>query len=144
MNNYDENRQNTQPPQEQYSQQQQYYPPQQQYYSPQQQYPPQQQYYPPQQQSYQPQAPQQAPVRRRNGIGNAGFVLSIIGLALCWVPVGGSILWFLGFLFSFIGLFKRPKGLAIAGMAISCVSIALFIILLMAGAVAGLFNFLDY
>ena len=39
------------------------------------------------------------------------------------------ILWFLGFLFSFIGLFKRPKGKAIAGMVISVVSLVTLIVL---------------
>ena len=71
---------------------------------------------------------QPQPVSRKNGIGTAGLVLSIIGLALCWVPVVNLILWFLGFLFSFIGVFKRPKGKAIAGLIISVVSIVAVIL----------------
>ena len=54
--------------------------------------------------------------------------MSIVGLALCWVPIVNVILWFLGFLFSFIGVFKRPKGKAIAGLIISVVSIVAIIL----------------
>ena len=55
-------------------------------------------------------------------------MLSILGLALFWVPIVDLILWFLGFLFSFIGMFKRPKGKAIAGLIISVISIVVIII----------------
>lgn len=77
----------------------------------------------------QPAAVQPQPVRRKNGIGTAGLVLSIIGLVLCWVPVADFILWFLGFLFSFIGMFKRPKGVAIAGLVISIVCLVVLIVI---------------
>ena len=77
----------------------------------------------------QPAAVQAQPVRRKNGIGTAGLVLSIIGLVLCWVPVADFILWFLGFLFSFIGMFKRPKGVAIAGLVISIVCLVVLIVI---------------
>ena len=76
---------------------------------------------------------QPQPVSRKNGISTAGLVLSIIGLALCWVPGVNLVLWFLGFLFSFIGVFKRPKGKAIAGLIISAVSIV--VIILVYGAI---------
>lgn len=80
----------------------------------------------------QPQAQLQAapvqPAKSKNGFGTAGLVLSILGLALFWVPIVDLILWFLGFLFSFIGMFKRPKGKAIAGLIISVISIVVIII----------------
>ena len=76
----------------------------------------------------QPQTAAAQPVSRKNGISTAGLVLSIVGLALCWVPIVNVILWFLGFLFSFIGVFKRPKGKAIAGLIISVVSIVAIIL----------------
>ena len=81
--------------------------------------------------------PQPQPVRRSNGIATAGLVLSILGLALCWIPIVDVILWFLGFLFSFIGVFKRPRGKAIAGLIISVISI-LVIILVLGGIGAAL------
>ena len=69
---------------------------------------------------------------RSNGLGKAGFVLSIISLALILfcicVPLAlvvgipaSLILCGLGFLFSFIGIFKSPRGLAIAGLVLSLV-----------------------
>ena len=84
----------------------------------------------PVQPSVQPQAAaaQPQPVSRKNGISTAGLVLSIVGLALCWVPFVNLILWFLGFLFSFIGIFKRPKGKAIAGLIISAISLVVIIL----------------
>ena len=56
-----------------------------------------------------------------NGLGVAGFVLGLIGLPLFFIPLFG----FLGFLFSFIGVFKEPRGLAIAGLVISIISLLL-------------------
>ena len=58
--------------------------------------------------------------RRSNGLGTAGFVTALIGLLICWAI--GGILTFLGFIFSFIGLFKSPRGLAIAGFIMSIIS----------------------
>ena len=56
-------------------------------------------------------------------MGTAGFVLSLISLALCWLPVFNVILFLLGLAFSIVGvsLRNRKKGLAIAGLAISVV-----------------------
>lgn len=64
---------------------------------------------------------------KSNGIGTAGFVLSLIGLILFWLPVPGWILWVLGSLFSFFGLFKSPRGLAFAGFIISIVTTAIIV-----------------
>jgi hypothetical protein len=51
-----------------------------------------------------------------NGLGTAGFVLGIIGLII--FPIG-IVFGTLGFIFSFVGLFKIPRGLAIAGLILS-------------------------
>ena len=72
-------------------------------------------------------------VQQKNGIGTAGFVLALIGLLLCWVPVLNWILWILGVVFSFIGVFKKPKGLSIAGLIISFIGI--IVILSLAAAI---------
>ena len=40
--------------------------------------------------------------RRTNGLGTAGFVLSLITFIFGWVPVFGWIIWILGLIFSFI------------------------------------------
>ncbi len=62
---------------------------------------------------------------RSNGAGTTGFVLALIALFLGWVPVLGWILWILGAVFSFIGVLKTPKGMAIAGLVISFIGIIL-------------------
>lgn len=82
----------------------------------------------------QPQAVQQnvyvAQEKRSNGIGTAGFVLALIAFFLCWVPVLDWILWALGAIFSFIGVFRRPRGLAIAGLVISFIGVIIIIAVL--------------
>jgi hypothetical protein len=73
---------------------------------------------------------------KSNGIGTAGFVLALIGLLFFWVPVIKWILWFLGAIFSIVGCFKEPRGLAIAGVVISFIGIILIIAFV--GALASL------
>jgi len=65
--------------------------------------------------------------KKSNGIGTAGFVLALIAVFLGWVPVLGWIIWLLGLILSFVGVFKQPKGLAIAGLVISLIGIILLL-----------------
>ena len=65
--------------------------------------------------------------KKSNGVGTAGFVLALIALFLGWVPVLGWILWILGLILSFVGIFKTPKGLAIAGLVISLIGIIMLV-----------------
>ena len=79
-------------------------------------------------------------VRRTNGLGTAGFilaVLTVLTIVLGWVPVFGWFTWALGLLFSFIGMFKAPRGLAIAGFIISLLGLVmiLFVFALIAAAI---------
>ncbi|MBN2727618.1 MAG: hypothetical protein JXR53_00170 [Bacteroidales bacterium] len=78
--------------------------------------------------------------KKTNGIGTAGFVLALIAILLGWAPVVGWVLWLLGLIFSFAGLFKAPRGLAIAGLIISLIGIILLITVL--GAIAASIDFL--
>lgn len=64
-----------------------------------------------------------------NGLGIAGFILSLLALFLGWIPVLGWILWGLGLLFSFIGLFKAPRGFAFAGFLLALVDLIAFLFL---------------
>jgi hypothetical protein len=73
--------------------------------------------------------------RKTNGLATAGFVLALIGLFLSWVPVLGWIVWLLGLIFSFAGMFKSPRGLAIAGFIISLID--LIILIAFVGAIAA-------
>jgi len=51
-----------------------------------------------------------------NGMGTAGFVVSLVGLILC-----GGLLCPLGLIFSLVGLGRQPRGLAIAGTVIGSI-----------------------
>lgn len=62
-----------------------------------------------------------------NGLGTAGFVLALLGLILCWVPMVNFVLWILGLILSLIGIFKRPRGLAIAGLVLSFIFVLITI-----------------
>lgn len=73
---------------------------------------------------------------KSNGVGTAGFVLSLVALFLGSVPFIGWILWLLGIIFSFAGIFKQPRGLAIAGLVISLIGI--IVILFISGTVLAL------
>ncbi|MDR1561672.1 MAG: TMEM43 family protein [Dysgonamonadaceae bacterium] len=70
---------------------------------------------------------------KSNGVGTAGFVLALITVFICWIPFLSWILWILGLVLSFVGVFKQPNGLAIAGLVISLIWLILFI------SVGGLF-----
>lgn len=64
---------------------------------------------------------------KSNSLGTAGFVLALLAIVFSWVPVVDFILWFLGALFSFIGLFKSPRGLAVTGFILSFIGIIIII-----------------
>ncbi len=70
----------------------------------------------------------QAPVVQKNGIGTAGFVLALIALFTFWVPILGWILWILGAILSLVGVFRAPKGLAIAGLVISFIDVIVLLL----------------
>ena len=61
-------------------------------------------------------------------IGIVGFILALLAVFLCWVPIFGWVLWSLGLILSFIGVFGRPRGFAIAGLIISLIDLILLIV----------------
>jgi hypothetical protein len=71
-------------------------------------------------------------VRKKNGMGTAGFVLALLGVLFGWVPALGWILWLLGLIFSIIGITRTPKGLAIAGLVLSLIGIIVIIVFVVA------------
>ena len=73
--------------------------------------------------------------KKKNGIGTAGFILSLLGLIFCWFPIVGYILLGLGFIFSVIGVFKAPRGMAITGIILSCIGSVLAVAI--GGALIG-------
>ena len=72
---------------------------------------------------------QQAPAAS-NAMGTAGFIIALVTFFLFWIPVLGWILWLLGLIFSGIGVTRKPKGLAIAGLVISLIGLILLIVVL--------------
>lgn len=67
---------------------------------------------------------EQQPWRRpTNGLGVAGFTVSLISLFICWIPVIGWLMVLIGLGLSIAGLFRNPRSLAIAGVIISGVVI---------------------
>ncbi len=76
--------------------------------------------------------------KKSNGIGTAGFILALLSLFLGWIPVLGWIMWLLGLILSAVGMTKKPKGLAIAGLVISLIGIVFLLLFFSAaGAVAA-------
>jgi len=84
----------------------------------------------------------QAPQLQSNGIGTAGFVLALIALFLSWIPGVGWVMWFLGLILSFIGMFKSPKGLAITGFIVSLID--LIVLIFVIGAIVSMFGILAH
>lgn len=87
---------------------------------------------------------QPVPQSNVNGFGIAGFSLAILAIIFCWTPGFNFICWFLGLVFSIVGLcVKKSKALAIAGLIISLVNLIILVLifgfftLLLAGAAAN-------
>jgi len=80
--------------------------------------------------------------KKSNGVGVAGFILALLALFLGWIPILGWILWVLGLILSFVGVFRKPRGIAIAGLIISLIGIVLLIVVFTAGfaAISALFS----
>jgi len=78
---------------------------------------------PPHQNPYSPQPQQAAYVEQpKNTTGTVGFVLSLVSIITCGCAAPIALL------VSFIGLFKAPRGLAIAGVIISAIQTLLLVI----------------
>ena len=94
-------------------------------------------YYPPQYAYQQPyQQPQVVMMKSpTNGLGTTGFILALLAILVSWVPGLDVLMWLLGLVFSAIGCFKQPRGLAVAGLVISLLD--LIVLILAVGAVGG-------
>lgn len=73
--------------------------------------------------SHQHQPPMQPPRSESNGLGLAGFIVSLVGLVSC------GLLSPIGMVMSFVAMFRQPKGFAIAGFVIGLIGSAWAIIL---------------
>lgn len=75
-----------------------------------------------------------------NPMGLAGFIMSIVMFLFWWTPYAGFPLWIMAVVFSAIGLNRKPRALAIAGLVIA-VAVPLMLILFVValfGTVAAL------
>jgi len=70
------------------------------------------------------------PRAETNPIGLTGFILSIVAIVFSWLPFIGWLCWLVGLVLSIVGLFRRPKGFAIAGLVISLIGFVVMFILL--------------
>lgn len=66
----------------------------------------------------------------RNGLGTAGFVISLISAIFCWVPGVNFFVWLVGLILSLVGVFRKPRGLAITGLVISCIDIIVIVVVI--------------
>lgn len=80
----------------------------------------------------------QQQVKQSNGLGTAGFIFALLSLLFCWATGVNWVVWFLGALFSIIGVFRKPKGLAIAGLVMSFIDVILLIAVF--GTLLAIFN----
>ncbi len=75
------------------------------------------------------------PAKESNGLGIAGFVIAIVGVLLCWIPIFGLIVAIVATVFSAIGFRAATKsgaphkGLSIAGLVLGILELlaAIFI-----------------
>lgn len=77
-------------------------------------------------------------VPQNNAAGIVGFIFALLGLLLSWAPGANFVVWIIGFLASLIGLFKKPRGLAITGLLLSLIDVILIVVF--ASAIASLVN----
>lgn len=68
------------------------------------------------------------PAPQSNWMGVTGFALSLSLLLFFWVPVMNLALLVAGMVFSIMGMRREPKGLAIAGVVISSLFLAVLVL----------------
>ncbi|HEX2836759.1 MAG TPA: type II secretion system protein GspG [Phycisphaerales bacterium] len=90
----------------------------------------------------------QQPSSGSNGLGIAGFIMSLLGLltscCMCFVPWLG-LLSVVGLVLSFIAVFRKPRGLAITGIILGAIGVIILLLALlvhgMANSVGGVMQF---
>ena len=72
---------------------------------------------------------------KTNGLAIGGFICSLVGMLCCFIPMIGIV----GLILSIVGINKiktsgeKGKGLAIAGIILGAIAVALYVILLLIG-----------
>ena len=65
-----------------------------------------------------------------NPIGLVGFITSVVAIFLVLLPIVNLIIWLTGLILSIIGMSKKPKTLAVAGLIISGVTFLVLIVII--------------
>ena len=68
-----------------------------------------------------------------NAIGLVGFIASLVALFIAWIPFIGQFVWLVGIVMSIVGITKKPKGFAIAGLIISVIGVILLVLIMIVG-----------
>ena len=76
---------------------------------------------------------------RKNGLGLAGFIISIVAAATSWIYIYGWIVWLVGIVLSIIAVFWRPRGFAYWGVIISIIGFFITFGVYSANLGAGMF-----
>lgn len=66
---------------------------------------------------------EQLAANKKNGFGIAGIIVSVVAVLTSAIPTINLLTWLIGAILSGIGLFKKPKGTAIAGAIISVIAL---------------------
>ena len=92
------------------------------------------------------------PVQHQSkGVGIAGFVLSMIGLTFFFISFAvwpasaitmfiSTIFFIISFILTFVGVFRAPRGLAIAGLIIATLALILYLYLWLTSSYWYLFS----
>jgi hypothetical protein len=83
---------------------------------------------------------------KKNKLGAAGFVLALIAIVMNWITIPiidklQWLIWLAGLILSIIGMFRKPKTYAIAGLIISLIRIIILIIVGGLAAITALLSF---
>lgn len=76
---------------------------------------------------------------KRNGFATASFIISLVGLLLCFLIVPQI----LGIVFGLLGLKSEKKGMAISGIVISSITFVLTVFLTLAIAIPNIIEAVD-
>lgn len=72
---------------------------------------------------------------KKNGIGKAGMIVSIVGFVLSFIPIInilGFVVALVGGVLSLIGVFKQPRKLAIIGLILSALGPLMYLMVISA------------
>ena len=67
-------------------------------------------------------------VPKKNQLGLIGFIVAVAAIVLIWIPSLSEILWLVGLILSVIGITRKPRKFAVAGLITSILAIVIAIV----------------